>query len=417
MFDQIFKSPSAIKKHTEAPLLEERWMYVQYWVDNGAVLESIQRFSQYLLTIMNYLKFFQVREVDFNEIKQAADKWASRVSPHYRKKGSYSNKSKNLFIRNALSWFKLLGCLRMPEKPPLPFEEQFDQYTAYMRHEQGLTETTIRSRIPILQDFLKEIAKTCEYFNEITSLTIDDFLIKKHDIDNDSRRSVRYYATVIRGFLRYHGNKGQCHSGLAKTVKSPRVYQYESLPSSPSWDDVKMMLKGTEGDNPTFIRDRAILMLLSIYGLRSSEVIKLRLEDIDWRNERIQLQRAKTSRSQTFPLSQAVGNALLRYIKEIRPNNCSRREVFLCRQAPYRPLNTTYYIANKYIKPLGLEIKHHGSHALRHACATHLINEGVSLKEISELLGHQGLETTRIYTKVDLNSLRQIADFDIRDLL
>ena len=57
-------------------------------------------------------------------------------------------------------------------------------------------------------------------------------------------------------------------------------------------------------------------------------------------------------------------------------------------------------------KPLALKIKHHGPHALRHTCATHLINEGVSLKEISDHLGHQGLETTRIYTKVDLVSLR-----------
>jgi len=66
---------------------------------------------------------------------------------------------------------------------------------------------------------------------------------------------------------------------------------------------------------------------------------------------------------------------------------------------------------------LNLNIKHHGPHALRHACATHLINEGVTLKEISDHLGHQGLDTTRIYTKVDLTSLRKVADFNLGDLL
>ena len=200
-------------------------------------------------------------------------------------------------------------------------------------------------------------------------------------------------------------------------MKAARVYRHESLPLSPSWDDVKIILKNTEGDNSASIRDRAILMLLSIYGLRSSEVLKLQLEDIDWRNELLHLKRAKTSKLQTFPLSSTVGNALLRYIKEIRPNHCSRREVFLCRQAPYRPLTSTYHIVNKYMEPLGLAIKRHGPHALRHACASHLINEGVSLKEISDLLGHQELETTRIYTKVDLSSLRQIANLDFGDLL
>ena len=66
---------------------------------------------------------------------------------------------------------------------------------------------------------------------------------------------------------------------------------------------------------------------------------------------------------------------------------------------------------------MNLNIKHHGPHALRHACATHLINEGVTLKEISDHLGHQGLDTTRIYTKVDLTSLRKVADFHFGDLL
>lgn len=416
MFDQIFKRSSAIKKHSKAPLLKERWKYIQYWVDNGAVTESIQRISQYLLTIIEYLKFYKIREVNVTEIEKVAYKWASRTCPRYIKKEN-SNVSKEHFVRYAVGWFKLLGCLIVPEKPSLPFEEQLNQYTVHMRHEQGLSEVTMAGRICILQDFLKEIAKTCKHFNDITPLIVDKFLIKKHDVDKRSRRTVQYYATAIRTFLRYHGNKGQCHSGLADTVKAARVYRHESLPSSPSWDEVKIILKKTEGDSPESIRDRAILMLLSIYGLRSGEVLKLQLEDIDWRNELLHLKRSKTSKLQTFPLSSTVGNALLRYIKEIRPNHCSRREVFLCRQAPYRPLSGTYHIVNKYMKPLGLAIKHHGPHALRHACASHLINEGVSLKEISDLLGHQGLETTRIYTKVDLSSLRQIANLDFGDLL
>lgn len=416
MFDQIFKRPSAIKRHMEAPLLEERWRYVQYWVENGSALGAIQRISQYLLVIMDSMKFYQVREIHFDEIKEAADKWASRSSPRYMKNTVYSTMSKDNFMRNASRWFDLLGCLRRLPKPPLPFEERLEEYMNYMRHERGFSEVTIAGRFSLLKYFLKEMAKTCTSLHEITPLIIDDFLIKKHDVDKYSRRSVQYCGTAIRTFLRYQESKRQCPPGLADTIKVPRVYKYESLPSSPSWDDVKTILKNTEGEDHASIRDRAILMLLSIYGLRASEVLKLRLEDIDWRNELLHLKRAKTSRLQTFPLSLTVGNALLRYIKEVRPI-CSRREVFLCRQAPYRPLTSIYFIANKYIAPLELTIKHHGPHALRHACASHLINEGVSLKEISDLLGHQGLETTRIYTHVDLTSLRQIADFDIGDLL
>lgn len=131
------------------------------------------------------------------------------------------------------------------------------------------------------------------------------------------------------------------------------------------------------------------------------------------------LKRAKRSKSQVFPLSKPVGNAILNYLKRVRPNNCLLREVFLCKRAPYRILSSSaiYQIVSKNLKPLNLNIKHHGPHALRHACATHLINEGISLKEISDHLGHRGLETTRIYTKVDLNNLRKIAEFNIGDLL
>ena len=91
----------------------------------------------------------------------------------------------------------------------------------------------------------------------------------------------------------------------------------------------------------------------------------------------------------------------------------------MCMRSPYRPLKTAavYQIVSRRLKPLELKIKHHGPHALRHGCATHLINEGVSLKEISDHLGHVELETTRIYTRVDLASLRKVAEFKLGDLL
>ncbi|RZJ99404.1 MAG: hypothetical protein EOO43_26415, partial [Flavobacterium sp.] len=161
------------------------------------------------------------------------------------------------------------------------------------------------------------------------------------------------------------------------------------------------------------------LMLLSVYGLRCSEVIHLQLKDLDWGNEVLYLKRVKRSKPQVFPLTQTVGEAILRYIKEVRPNNCRLNHVFICRRSPYRPLSTStvYRIVSIRLKPLELKLKHNGPHALRHGCATHLINEGISLKEISDHLGHQELETTRIYTRVDLTNLRKVAEFKLENLL
>ena len=93
--------------------------------------------------------------------------------------------------------------------------------------------------------------------------------------------------------------------------------------------------------------------------------------------------------------------------------------IFITRRAPYRPLSSAafFQIVSKRLKPLGADLKHFGPHSLRHACATRLINEGISLKEISDHLGHSSLESTRVYAKVDLTNLRRVADFEIGDLV
>ena len=185
----------------------------------------------------------------------------------------------------------------------------------------------------------------------------------------------------------------------------------------PSWKQVQQLLATTEGDRSADIRDRAILMLLAVYGLRSAEVRCLRLDDLDWERELLTVTRSKTARTQSFPLSKSVGNAILRYLKEVRPRT-PHREVFLTLGAPFRPLRAGLWrmIAPR-LQALGVSLPHYGPHSLRHACATHLLAQGLSLKEIGDHLGHQHPESTRIYTKVDLIGLRQVADFDLGGVL
>lgn len=414
---ELFERGAAIKRHANSPLLKERLLYLQHWAKNGAAKSELKRIGQYLLIIMDYLNFYEIRTVTELEIKKAAEHWAK--DQFIKKRTAYSKFSKTHFIRDASRWFEMLGCLLKPSIKPFPFESYLIQYIKYMCDEQGLSENTIQGRFSQLRSFLIYAYEQQKKFANITPLTIDNILIKKHNDDGCSRRYIQNYATVIRSFLRYAENQGWCSRNLANSIKAPRVYKYELLPYSPSWDDVKKILANTKTDHPTDIRDHAILMLLSVYGMRCGEVKNLRLDDLDWKNELIYLKRAKESKPQVFPLSKPVGEAILNYLQYVRANNCSLREIFLCRRAPYRPLTSAaiYQIASKRLKPLNLNIQHHGPHALRHACATYLINQGVSLKEISDHLGHKEIETTRIYTHVDLNSLRQVADFDMGDLI
>jgi site-specific recombinase XerD len=197
------------------------------------------------------------------------------------------------------------------------------------------------------------------------------------------------------------------------------VYHLDSLPLSPPWESIQELVESKNTTNPVDIRDRAILLLLAVYGLRCSEVVHLKLEDIDWKKEQLYLRRAKNSKPQIFPLLPTVGHAILHYIKEARQNESNIRYVFLCRRAPFRPLSTAtiYRIVSTGLKKTGLQMRHYGPHSLRHGCATRLINLGFSLKEVADQLGHQQLDTTRIYAKVDINNLRKVADMSWEEIL
>ena len=134
-------------------------------------------------------------------------------------------------------------------------------------------------------------------------------------------------------------------------------------------------------------------MLLAVYGLRDGEVRRLQLADFDWQNERLCVTRGKTRSVQIYPLTRPVGDAVLR--SQGRSAASSHREVFLTLRAPFRPLGNAAVgcVVARRLHALGISPPHFGS-SLRHACATHLLDEGLSLKEIGDHLGHRDPDTS-----------------------
>jgi site-specific recombinase XerD len=234
-----------------------------------------------------------------------------------------------------------------------------------------------------------------------------------------SRKTVQTFVCILRSFFRYAESRGWCAGGIAQALITPRLYRRESLPAGPSWKDVQRILTEAEGESRIQIRDRAILLLFAIYGLRVSEVRRLRLEDLDWERELLIINRSKQKpRAQTYPLQRTVGDAILRYLKEVRPR-CQYRELFISLKAPLKPLSKAAFwqVVNQRLRPLNLPLKHQGPHSLRHACASHLLAEGLSFKEIGDHLGHRCSDATEQYAKVDLVGLRQVADFSLGGLV
>ncbi len=158
--------------------------------------------------------------------------------------------------------------------------------------------------------------------------------------------------------------------------------------------------------------------MLSVYGLRCCEISALRLDDIDWDNGTINVRRPKQRLAQQYPLEATTGQAILRYIREAR-SRTECRHVFLNLLAPSRPITriSIYHAVHKRLRALGLQGPRRGPHALRHACARRLLSSGFTFKQIGDHLGHRSSAATRIYAKVDLNSLREVAEIDLRGII
>jgi integrase/recombinase XerD len=172
-----------------------------------------------------------------------------------------------------------------------------------------------------------------------------------------------------------------------------------------------------DGKTPADLRARAMLLLYSIYALRSSEVARLRLDDFDWRNETFTLRRSKRGGIQQYPIQYEVGEAILEYLQNGRPR-CACRHVFLTLQLPYRPLSPVamWSVVGKPMRRMNIECAHVGPHSLRHACATHLLKKGSSYKEIAEFLGHQDTRSVGLYAKFDKRSLLKVAAVSLAGL-
>jgi integrase len=153
-----------------------------------------------------------------------------------------------------------------------------------------------------------------------------------------------------------------------------------------------------------------MVLLCAVYGLRAGEVLGLRLDDIDWENNRISVWRSKARKRQSFALVATVGNAILRYLKEVRPR-CDQQQLFLSLRAPIRPITRGALSSAVSDRMTALDIRapRRGPRGLRHAFGCHLLDGKFSLKEIGDLMGHRRSATTRIYAKVDLPVLRHVA--------
>jgi len=284
------------------------------------------------------------------------------------------------------------------------------EFLGFLRTQRGLAEATIAIRANYASRFLAElkVRKTEEGVEGISASRIHDYVIST--AKSMSRASRKHLVSSLRGFLRFSHVMGYTAKNLADVVPVIHTHKLDRVPRSIPWDSVQKLLATPRRDTHAGRRDYAILQLLATYGVRIGQVTTLTVSDIDWRERVIHFTPSKRGRALSLPLTYEVSEALLEYFEKTRGKSPFPNVFLTVRGAP-RPLskdNHLYSSLEPYYRKAGIQSGTKGAHPIRHAFATRLMEQEVPIKIIADLLGHKCIQTTVIYTKVNLDHLRKV---------
>ena len=215
----------------------------------------------------------------------------------------------------------------------------------------------------------------------------------------------------LRCFLRFLQWKGWCDGRLVQAVPSVPRWELSSFPKVMSEQELRQFLNSFDRSTATGRRDYAMALCMVDLGLRVSDVVKLCLPDIDWRQATLRIVGGKSRRSGILPLPQRVGQAIAVYLRNGRPQS-EQRELFLRHRAPLSHPVTKELARGamrRAYRRCDLNRAWTGTHVLRHTAASRMHQRGASLKQIADVLGHRSIDTSKVYVKVNVPMLATVA--------
>ena len=294
--------------------------------------------------------------------------------------------------------------------PTAPIAPEFAAYGKFLIEVRGLARLTAADHVGTASRFMAHLKTGTPAVDlaEAAPTDIEGFL--RETGARISRATLQHVIAQLRGFLRFLAMQGLVSTSLHSGIDTPRLYRDEQLPRSLPWDTVRALLSSIDRSTPRGRRDYAILLLIATYGLRSSDVVALRLEDLEWGAGRIRVGQHKTGTPLLLPLTDEAGEALADYMRHGRPA-LGARQVFLRARAPAGILKPTAVcnVFQTWARKSRLAIPFHGAHCLRHSFAVHLLRQGTALKTIGDLLGHRTAEATCVYLRLAVEDLRDVA--------
>lgn len=376
---------------------------------NNCYSSSSLKKLQDILT--DFLSYCENKNITVFNLQIATDYLEFCNEQHARAKDSYHMK---LRVMNMLTYFDKHNAipyrLRTLEYSwPTWFFPTYIEFVEYRKYK-NVTEGTIKKQ----HIFFKRISQFLDKanihsFSELKLQIIQEYISSLSNFSLPVR-----YASVcaLKMFFCFLYENKHTSINFKELVPNVKYSHKAQLPSVYSNDEVSALISSVDRGNSKGKRDYAILLLASRLGLRASDICQLSFENIDWENNQIDLITHKNGNPLQLPLTAEIGNAIIDYIKNGRPNS-DYRNIFLRHIHPIEPLTGSglHGVLQRYFWNSGINIKNrkHGPHSLRHSLATNLLDNNTLLPTISDILGHKSTTTTQIYLKVDISHLKKCA--------
>lgn len=388
---------------------------LQVWRRNRCVAQGTV--SVYRYWICRFYDYCRACELD--ERRELTERGAERFARWWRSQGSPRRghlRSTILASRSALrAWAFARASLgeALPTWRPVcerPVPTMLQGFAAYLSEVRGNPPQTIRKKVAQVLLFAVYCRGRRRPFQRPRLQDVDRFLIVCRR--QYARTTVSDICSTLRSYLRFLRATGRSPEDLAGSILSPIVRSGERPHRALPWGDVQRILRAIDRSYPTGLRDYALLLMMSVYGLGAGEVIGLTVDDINWRASTVRIQRPKTRVEFLLPLLPAVARALVSYLKRGRPPHTASRHLFVTMRTPFKSLAcsvTIRHILHSAAARAGVSAPFLGTHVLRHSHACRQLELGTAPKIIGDVLGHRDPDSTSAYLRVATDRLRELA--------
>ena len=282
---------------------------------------------------------------------------------------------------------------------------QLDTFIDHLWLEDGLSKNTLESYRADLSQFNTWLVKINSHLLEANQANIQHYLAVK--FPQSKPRSISRLIASMRRFYRYALRENLIKTDPTLQIESPKLPR--SLPKSLNEQEVEDLLNAPDINQPIGLRDRAMLELLYASGLRVSELVTVKVNEVSTQDGVVRVT-GKGSKTRLVPMGEEAADWIDQYLKQARPAILQKRlcdAMFVTARADAMTRQAFWYLIKRYSLVAGIT-KHMSPHVLRHAFATHLLNHGADLRVVQMLLGHADISTTQIYTHVARERLKQL---------